>query len=691
MKGKLLALLGAWGRPPDLPAQIALGLALALAIVAIFGRGRSLLGLGREPLPRRLFLWLAAFAAALLSILYIGFYLRGGPRIVDATTYFLQGRALSEGSLTWPVLEPSASFRGRFLLYRDGAMGGIFPPGYPLLLAFGFALGAPMVVGPAIAAALVVATYRLARTLAERAAPEEMVEPIARTAALFSVASAALRYHTADTMSHGATALGIVLALDLALRGKAAAAGLAVGLVAATRPASALAIGVIVGVALLGQRDRRLLVRAAIGTLPALALLLTAQQAVTGAWFTSSQRMYYAISDGPPGCFRWGFGAAGCVYEHEDFVRARLPNGYGLVEAAGTTLRRLRMHLEDVANLEPLALLALVPALRAPRPRARAATLALALVGLHVLAYAPFYFDGNYPGGGARFFVEVVPVEHALLALGIARLASQHDARFARGAMSALALALGGFAVHAAYDHEKLADRDGGRPMYEPDVIAKAHVTTGLLFVDTDHGFALAHDPGADAKTGLVVARRRDDDHDWLLFERLGRPPSWSYHFDRSVDPAVPVVVAWSPPAPKGPIRFEADADWPALAQAGAFAVPGWTEACASQKRALLVTPGTPHGEGTVTLSLPVPSPGRYVVTVAVVHGAHLPSREAPAAGAIGTLTIGAQKWEWPAPGAGCATLPNCEIELNGTSVPVVVGVRGGSIALDTIVLRRLP
>ena len=73
-------------------------------------------------------------------------------RIVDATTYFLQARAFAESGFTFPVPEPSASFRGRFLLW-DEARGasGLFPPGWPIVLSLGFRLGAPMVVGPALA------------------------------------------------------------------------------------------------------------------------------------------------------------------------------------------------------------------------------------------------------------------------------------------------------------------------------------------------------------------------------------------------------------------------------------------------------------------------------------------------------------------------------------------------------------
>src|SRR6202034_1675080 len=102
-----------------------------------------------------------------------------------------------------------------------------------------------------------------------------------------------------------------------------------------------------------------------IGSLPRVLPLLASQSVGTGHALASAQSAYYATSDGPPGCFRYGFGAGiGCLVEHADFVRARASSGEGLLSALGVTLRRLRMHTEDVANFEPLALLVLAPLLR---------------------------------------------------------------------------------------------------------------------------------------------------------------------------------------------------------------------------------------------------------------------------------------------------------------------------------------
>ena len=81
----------------------------------------------------------------------------------------------------------------------------------------------------------------------------------------------------------------------------------------------------------------------------------------------------------------------------------------------------------------------------------------------NVLAYAPFYFPGSYPGAGARFYADVLPLEHGLLALALVRLGI---ARFAPAAM------LFGFSLHAVHEHVALAEREGGRPMFSASALA---------------------------------------------------------------------------------------------------------------------------------------------------------------------------------------------------------------------------
>jgi hypothetical protein len=657
------AIFGTWGAPQDAAAKLAVGVAIALVI------GRREI----DRLSRPRFLAVTALAAALLSVGYAAVYLRGGPRIIDATTYWLEARALSEGHFVWPVIEPSASFRGRFLLFHDGLLGGLFPPGYPALLAIGFWIGAPMLIGPVLAGALVVATYDLARSLADD-------EHIARIAALLSLLSGALRYHTADTMSHGAAALGTILAVTFAIRGRAILAGLAAGYVLATRPVSFVPLAIVLPF----LTDRR--ARCAIAVLPGLALLLIGQHAVTGRWLTSSQQMYYALSDGPPGCFRYGFGRGiGCVFEHGDVVSSRLASGsYGVVEAMGTTARRLRDHVRDVGHFEPLALLVPFGARTAP------AKAALGLVGLFVLAYAPFYFDGDYPGGGARFFADVLPIEHALLAIAAARLhlspprPSPNGEGVRHGPIAVVVLSALGFACHASFEHQKLRDRDGGRPLFEPDVLARASVSTGLVFVETDHAFALGHDPEATPDRAVVVARLREDDRDRMLYEALGRPPTWWYRLDRTSNE--PSLVPWAPPEHGQALRFEAEAEWPPLAQEGGFAVPTWVNGCASKSRALVLVPSG-SGMATATIALPVPSGGRWEVVPRIVHGAKVPHVETGGP-AEGEITIGDTTWTFDEETL-CSDLAAREIDLEPPAADVRLRARGGPIALDHLLLRK--
>jgi hypothetical protein len=582
-------------------AALALGLACALALVwsrSASGSAWLRLAAGRALARERLVVALLASSAGALSWLWIVHYLRGGPRIVDATTYLLEARALAAGKLVWETSQPAASEVSRFLLARelsDGrtVVGAIFPPGYPALLAPFVLAGVPLALGPALAVALVVATWALAREVS-RGDPSARGLPL--VAALASTLSSTLRTHTADTMSHGAAALHATLALLFALSaarapGRALLSGLFLGLLAATRPVTAAALGLVVLGLVVHRARARVdapsratrvapLALVALGLAPGLALTLAHQWAVTGSPLASSQRAYYALSDGPGDCFRYGLGAGiGCLGEHGDFVRARLDGGYGLGAALGTTLRRLWMHAGDALSTELLAPLVIVGALRARGP-ARALALAACLV---VLAYAPFYFDGNYPGGGARFFVDVLPLEHVLLARGLLSLAPASTR--ARATLAVVTLSLVGFGLRGAGQHAALARREGGLPMFEPERVTRALAATPnarplkpLVFVSTDHGFALGHDPSGRAP--FEVLRARGDDLDRLAWEQRGEPLAlrYDYAFDDAGPEGPPARVSVSPlrfaPEPLTHARVSGASLWPALAQTGAWAFP---------------------------------------------------------------------------------------------------------------------
>jgi len=575
------------GRPPDGVAWAALAVAFAL-VPLLHARGRRWLGSTRKA---RFVLPALAVSAALSSAGYVGYYLHGGPRIIDATSYYLQARAMAHGYFAFPVASPLAAFGGRFLLpSAPHALSVIFPPGYAAVLALGFLLRAPMLVGPALAALIVLATYALARELSGRL-------DVARVAAGLSLLCAALRYHTADTMSHGLCALLLCIGMLTAVRAgrwDALSSGLALGWLIATRPVSG-AVGTLLALCLLEPSARRWAWFGA-GLVPGVALLLCYQRSATGSFFASTQLAYYALADGPPGCFRYGFGReVGCLYEHGEYVRARLAGGYGLREALGVTVRRLAVHSIDIANAAPLALLCPVGAWLARADR-RVRVLFYGCLGF-MLAYAPFYFDGSYPGGGTRLFADLLPIEHVLLAIAIVRLEWR---------IVALPLSLVGFAIHASFAHRALAEREGGRPMFEAEVLQRAGIDHGLVFVDTDHGFNLGHDPGQlDAHEQVVIARYEHDAHDWWLWDRLGRPLSFRYSYSPSASSARGELTPYVPTP--GALRFEAEAEWPPLAVNNGWAQPDFVP-CASGGRGLRLRPSSPTASAALEFELPLPA-----------------------------------------------------------------------------------
>ncbi len=579
-----------FGAPPDRAAWTAL---VAAALVVALWRPCKPWVLAHP----KLCAGALAVLATALSHAYVTWYLRGGPRIIDATSYFLEAKALAHGAFNFEPLTPSGSFRGRFLTGPSGdtSLSVIFPPGYPLVLALGFIARQPMWIGPLCAGGLVVCTYQLALRLFQS-------REIALAAAAFSVACATLRYHTADTMSHGWAALLFTFSL-LALTHRSSSwtlfGGIAAGWLIATRPVTGM---LCVATGLFRLRiDRQSLVFL-VGLLPGLGLLALHQHAATGEWLASSQVHYYSLADGPPGCFRYGFGkSVGCVFEHGDVVKNTLANGFGPSEALLTSIHRLHWHMLDLANLEAFALV-LPYAFVVGRHVEAVRWLGFAIVGI-VVAYAPFYFNGSYPGGGARFFADVLPLEHVLLAWGLARLG---------GLRVALPLALLGFALHGAYSHRALANRDGGRPMYSAAALERAGITHGLVLVATDHGFNLGFDPQTrDASRGVVVARERNDAHDRVLWENLGRPAVYRYQFRPGADSSDRVIAGRPPKTPPW-LQFEAEYEWPPLRVNGGYAYPSHVGAsCASAGRVLTLVPE--HEQTlTVEMELAVLRAGRY-------------------------------------------------------------------------------
>lgn len=675
--------LGAWSRPADQPAQIALALACLLLVTALVPQGPrrliaalDLANVGNRDRTRR-FLVVSGLAAAFLSIGYVDVYLHGGPRGLDAPVYWLQGRILSHGAFSWAVPSPMASYRATgFIATSPDRVSGIFPPGYPLLLAAGFLVGAPMLVGPLIAGCLVVATWLLGGELSEHAG-ERSSSRYRRTAGLaagLSVVCAALREQTAETLPHGAVALAIAVALASALRGWRrreprlfAIAGVALGWLVSARPMAAVAIGLVTAALIVRSTERRqAMAWSFLAAAPGAALLLAANRAATGHLFISPAALYA-----------------------QSVVGTGTPFAYGAHRFA-LTIGALRGHLMDIANFEPLSL-ALVLAISNRRRTMASTCAALVVVGqLAVQAIGAHATVARFGDG----LSEVLPLEHALLAYGVA---ATFWRSFDRVATVVLGLALGGFALHAAPAHAAAGSSDIGRPHFEPDVLQQAGVTTALLFFDDDQGFELAAVPGLKADRGIQAALLRGDDHDRLAYdmaETAGH--STARRYVATANGAS--VLFWSPPSSSPSFwRFEAESDWPPMtASWGAASRLQVTTSCVSGAGALALTPVGP-GDATLALELPVPAapmgsrPRVWTVTPRIYDVG--PPGEGSLDVVVDSPTnppLAHWSWRGESKSPSCHDLAAAMVELGRTPARawLILTARGGEVALDRTLLR---
>jgi hypothetical protein len=675
--------LGTWSRPADHPAQIALALGCLLIVSAIIPGGtRRILsaldftGVGDHARTRR-FLAVTALAAAFLSIAYVDAYLHGGPRGLDAPIYWLQGRVLSHGSFSWTVPSPIASYRARGLIAAlPDRLSGIFPPGYPLLLAAGFLVGAPMLVGPIISGGLVVFTWLLTRELAVHAGERNAVRPeqAAGLAVGLSVVCAALRRETADTLPHGAAALAIAVALTSALRGWRmreprlfAIAGLALGWLVSARPLAALPMGgAAITLMLRSERRREALAWSIVAAAPGIALLLGADHAAIGRAFASPAAMYTASVTEI---------AAPLTAASHDAAKA---------------LGEVRVHLMDIANFEPLAL-ALFLGVSSKRR-----TLASSLTALVVAAQFAVLALGLYArfARSAGSLSEILPLEHALIGYSVAAAFSRS---FERVAAATVGLALGGFAVHAAAAHAALGSSDLGRPHFEADVLQEAGISRGLLFFDDDQGFELAAVPGLEASRGVQAVRLRGDDHDRIAYETAeanGHAPAHRY----VVTAAGASAPSWSPASP-GAIfwRFEAESDWPPmLVSGGSASRPQVATSCVSGSAVLALSPAGQR-DARLTMELPVPAapiagPMRnWTVTPRIYQlGQTAEGSLDVVVGSPSGSPVAHWSWRDEAGGSTCRDLPPAGVELGRppTKAWLVLTARGGQVALDRTLLR---
>lgn len=257
-----------------------------------------------------------ALIAALWVILLTGvlsyFVYQAHPHVPDETQYIFQANYMAAGQLSVKAPPVPEAFAMYMVPFREARWYGIFPPGWPALLAVGTLLGANWVVNPLLAGACILLAYLFFQQVYSLR--------FARMAVLLLCCSPWFILMGMSYMSHVSTLVFALAAAVLLLRGMktnnaaySLAAGLAVGGVFLVRPLDGAIVGLILGVgSLFGSPTWRMRILLSgvliIGTTGAASLIFPYNKLVTGSGFLSPSDAYYDNYVGA-GVMALGFGA----------------------------------------------------------------------------------------------------------------------------------------------------------------------------------------------------------------------------------------------------------------------------------------------------------------------------------------------------------------------------------------------
>lgn len=516
---ELTAWLAAWGW---LWTLLAAGLGFGLA-----RRGWPPVRLLMRP-ARPLFLG-AAFALALGTGIWAHFAIQKGvPDIPDELSYLHQARGFADGVLA-PESPPLADFHYvSWGVHDRGRWYSVFPPGYGALLAIGVKAGLPWLVNPLLGALLVLALFALACDLFEG----DGVGP--RISVLLYLGSWFRLMHAGSYMSHPLAALLTALAALGAWRGIIAGtarswaltAGVALGVLAATRPLNAVLL--VIALAPFGLRRSALL-----RLWPALAALIPIligygayNRTLTGAALLPPQQRYMEIKEQVKDCFRLGFGpgVGECpITQNTNYGK----NGFQPRDAAINTGRRIDAFIRYSFGFAPLVLLPALGALlgAASVAAARRRALAAWLLIVTVVGYGLFFYHGV--AYGARFYYEAFAFTLLLSAAGIVDLGRRlrTDVAGSLGAALPALLITGMIASWPAVD-KHAGQRQRTQNGAQLAALRLPELRDAIVFADSMIiPAAMTEHPGAiDANHPLVVRDQGDAANAGFLRLHPGRP-----------------------------------------------------------------------------------------------------------------------------------------------------------------------
>jgi hypothetical protein len=297
-----------------------------------------------------------ALIALACSILMAYFVTERLPHLEDEIAYLFQARTLARGALWAPMPPVPGAFFTPFVLVVNERWIGKYPIGWPLVLALGERFGAGWLVAPVLGALTVMLIYMLGRELYDR--------QIGALAGLLGLSSPFFLLQSSTYMSHAASCFWTTLLMWSFLRAErvqeeggsgrwwAGLAGIAIGMLALTRPLTAVAVVFPFAVALLirAVHSRRVVfLLRAYWPMIAIALLLVALQplylyVVTGSPTTNLYTMVWAYD-------RVGFGP--------EFGRG----GHTLAKAFQNAARDLRYWVSDLFGWPQASWVPLIPGL----------------------------------------------------------------------------------------------------------------------------------------------------------------------------------------------------------------------------------------------------------------------------------------------------------------------------------------
>jgi hypothetical protein len=618
-----LAHRSAW--PPlglaALGASVVVGLTIPRVSVVLL---RALMAL-----PHRTFVATTAIVAAGISWHVVHELLRDTPLSIDAAVYLMQARAMSHGHFGMRAPVPIQAFGGHFLSEGpDGLLYGVFPPGWPLAIVPFVWAGVPMLVGPVVAALLVVAQAALGRAVALVCGDEAGGEPATRVSLLLALPSIARALETADLLSHAlvgllaATAMAHVMTMRSrtgwggeASRAGAVIVGGCVGWAAACRLLDGLLLaGAVAGLLVWSRASVRRVLWFVAGATPFLAFLAIEQRCATGSWLLPTQATYFARSDWPPGCHHLGLGAGiGCSIEHKGIIASFGSGGYGIRQAVTVTRERASKLGEDLFGFSPLALFAFVPlvvgASGGDAP-------AVAVVVAFTLAYGLFYY-GNSEFFGARHLFPMAPFLWLLAARGARSLPHRKggwfDAERVRGAGTVVVLVAAFAGGWTTWREDRRASEAYQEPRSDMRrTLAKQGIDRGILKSTDEIAVAAAFDPWRDDDARFFVLE------DGSGVQELRRAhPDIPFMLSLPRDELGKLYARRMPPG----VLIELERTWPSFVRPTGLGASRAKREGASANAVLLLSHAAPGSEATIPFQIAVP--GEYLLRVDGMRGPH--------------------------------------------------------------------